>query len=382
MSQHYGQPGRGATDVTATTRRVLGVPNISREAVPTLLSMTVSGRLLRRAAAAAVLLSLTASACGGDDADVTIYSGRTDNLIQPILDDFEEASGLTVEVKYGNSADLALLIEEEAAAGTVKADVFLSQSPGAIGFLEQNGRLADLSADTLSLVPPSVSDDGGKWVGFSGRQRVLVYNTDAVDAASLPDSVFDITDPAWNGRIGVAPSNGSFQDFVTAMRATEGDDVTAEWLAALRANDPKIYANNNAIVQAVGRGEVDAGLVNHYYNYRAVAENPDQPSANHNFAADDPGSLLIVTGAAILATDDADAARTEAATQLIDFLLSTTGQQYFATETFEYPLAFGEAPAGNVPAIDFADVGGIAYESLGGGLEQTRALITAAGFDG
>jgi iron(III) transport system substrate-binding protein len=329
-----------------------------------------------------VLLSLTASACGGDDADVTIYSGRTDNLIQPILDDFEEASGLSVEVKYGNSADLALLIEEEAAAGTVKADVFLSQSPGAIGFLEQNGRLADLSADTLSLVPPSVSDDGGKWVGFSGRQRVLVYNTDEVDAASLPDSVFDITEPSWNGRIGVAPSNGSFQDFVTAMRATEGDDVTAEWLAALRANDPKIYANNNAIVQAVGRGEVDAGLVNHYYNYRALAENPDQASANHNFAADDPGSLLIVTGAAIVATDDADAAETDAATQLIDFLLSTTGQQYFATETFEYPLAFGEAPADNVPAIDFADVGGIAYESLGGGLEQTRALITAAGFDG
>ena len=348
--------------------------------MPTLLLMTASGRFFRRAAAAAVVLSLAASACGGDDADVTIYSGRTDNLIQPILDDFEEASGLTVEVKYGNSADLALLIEEEATAGTVKADVFLSQSPGAIGFLEQNGRLAELSADTLSLVPRSVSDDGGKWVGFSGRQRVLVYNTDAVDTASLPDSVFDLTDPAWNGRIGVAPSNGSFQDFVTAMRATEGDDVTADWLAGLQANDPQIYANNNAIVQAVGRGEIDAGLVNHYYNYRALAENPDQASANHNFAADDPGSLLIVTGAAILATDDAS--DVDAATQLIDFLLGSTGQQYFATETFEYPLAFGEAPAGNVPAIDFADVGGIAYESLGGGLEQTRALITAAGFDG
>jgi iron(III) transport system substrate-binding protein len=328
------------------------------------------------------LLAITASACGGDDADVTIYSGRTDNLIQPILDEFEAASGLTVEVKYGNSADLALLIEEEAAAGGVKADVFLSQSPGAIGFLEQNGRLADLSADTLSLVPPSVSDDGGKWVGFSGRQRVLVYNTDAVDPASLPDSVFDMTDPEWNGRIGVAPSNGSFQDFVTAMRVTEGDEVTADWLAGLRANDPKIYANNNAIVQAVGRGEVEVGLVNHYYNYRALAENPDQPSANHNFAADDAGSLLIVTGAAIPANDDADSTDVDAATQLIDFLLGSTGQQYFATETFEYPLAFGELPAGNVPEIDFADVGGIAYESLGGGLEQTRALITAAGFDG
>ena len=132
--------------------------------------------------------------------------------------------------------------------------------------------------------------------------------------------------------------------------------------------------------QAVGRGEVEVGLVNHYYNYRALAENPDQPSANHNFAPDDPGSLLIVTGAAIIATDDAD--DLDAGTQLINFLLGSTGQQYFATETFEYPLAADQAPAGDVPPIDFTDVGGIAYETLGGGLEQTRVLITDAGFDG
>jgi iron(III) transport system substrate-binding protein len=325
-----------------------------------------------------VALALIGTACGGDDADVTIYSGRTDDLIQPIIDDFESTSGLNVEVKYGNSADLALLIEEEAASGSSKADIFLSQSPGSLGFLEQNGRLADLPAATLELVPASVSDDAGKWVGFSGRQRVLVYNTDAVDPSELPPSVFDMTDAQWSGRIGVAPANGSFQDFVTAMRATEGDAVTAAWLAELQANDPVIYANNNAIVAAVGRGEIDVGLVNHYYNYRALAENPDQPSANHVFADGDPGALLIVTGAAIVdGSDDVDAA-----TQLIDFLLGSSGQQYFATETFEYPLAIGESPAANVPAIDFADVGGIAFEALGGGLERTREMIADAGFDG
>ena len=126
--------------------------------------------------------------------------------------------------------------------------MFLSQSPGAIGFLEQSGRLAQLPAETLALVPESVSDDGGRWVGFSGRQRVLVYNTDLVDPADLPDSVFALTEPEWSGRVGIAPSNGSFQDFVTAMRVTEGDEVTAAWLAGLNANDPRIYANNNAIV--------------------------------------------------------------------------------------------------------------------------------------
>lgn len=342
--------------------------------------MRIRGTLALRAIAIVGACAVSASACGSDGADVTIYSGRGERLIQPILDEFEEASGLSVEVKYGKSADLALLIEEEAAAGGSKADVFLSQSPGSIGFLEQNDRLAELPAATLALVPPSVSDDGGKWVGFSGRQRVLVYNTDQVNPADLPSSVFALTDPEWSGRVGVAPSNGSFQDFVTAMRVTEGDEITAEWLADLNANDPKIYANNNAIVQAVGRGEVESGLVNHYYNYRALAENPNQPSANHNFEPDDPGSLLIVTGAAILATAEAD--EFAAGTQLINFLLSSAGQQYFATETFEYPLATGEEPAGDVPPIDFADVGGIAYELLGGGLEQTRELIIDAGFDG
>ncbi len=332
----------------------------------------------RRTAAFLAATGLVLASCGGDDADVTIYSGRTEDLIQPILDEFEETSGLTVEVKYGNSADLALLIEEEAAASGAKADVFLSQSPGAIGFLEQNGRLATLPASTLERVPASVSDDAGRWVGFSGRQRVLVYNTDRVDPVELPDSVFELTEAEWSGRIGVAPSNSSFQDFVTAMRVEFGDDTTAEWLNGLHANDPTSYSNNTAIVQAVGRGEVDVGLVNHYYNYRALAENPDQPTANHNFAPDDPGSVLIVTAAAVI--DGADHADNAAA--LIDYLLSTSGQQYFAEQTFEYPLAVGEPPAAGVPAIDFADVGGIAYESLGGGLERTREMITEAGFDG
>lgn len=336
------------------------------------------GRAPQCVALSLLAFTLIASACGGDDADVTIYSGRGERLIQPILDDFEETSGLSVEVKYGGSADLALLIEEEAASGGSKADVFLSQSPGSLGFLEQSDRLAVLPQSTLDRVPESVRDDGGKWIGFSGRQRVLVFNTDLVDPADLPSSVFDITDPAWRGRVGVAPSNGSFQDFVTAMRATEGDDATGDWLSALAANDPITYANNNAIVAAVGRGEVDVGLVNHYYNYRALAENPNQPSANHVFASDDPGALLIVTGAAIIeGTDDADAA-----SQLIDFLLGPSGQQYFASETFEYPLAAGEEPAGDIPPIDFTDVGGIAFETLGGGLEQTRTMIAEAGLDG
>jgi iron(III) transport system substrate-binding protein len=342
---------------------------------------------IRPTIAAAATIALLASACASDDGtaadesaggDVVIYSGRTDDLIQPILDRFSDETGIEVGVKYGNSADLALLIEEEAAADNVQADVFLSQSPGAMGFLEQSGRLAALPDTTLDLVPGSVRDEAGRWVGFSGRQRVFVYNTELVGEDELPDSVFDLTDPEWSGQIGVAPGNGSFQDFVTAMRATEGDEVTTDWLEGLAANDPITYPSNSAIVAAVGRGEVETGLVNHYYNYRALAEDPNQPSANHNLADDDPGSVLIVTAAGVLAGTE----RADVAARLIDFLLRSEGQQYFAAETFEYPLAIGEPPPANLPPLDFEDIGSVALGEIAGGLEQTRQMIADAGLEG
>ncbi len=245
-----------------------------------------------------VAAALIAASCSSDEATVTVYSGRTENLIQPIIDDFVEETGIQVEVRYDDSANLALLIQEE--GDQTPADVFLSQSPGAVDFLDEAGRLAVLPDNVLDLVSPSVRDDEGRWVGFSGRQRVLVYNKDLVDAADLPSSVYDLTDPAWSGRIGIAPANGSFQDFVTTMRGQIGDEGTSEWLEGLVANDVQSYANNGAIVAAVARGEIDAGLVNHYYNYRAIAEDPNHPGLNHQFATDDVGSILIVTGAAIL----------------------------------------------------------------------------------
>jgi iron(III) transport system substrate-binding protein len=321
-------------------------------------------------------IALAASACGGDDGDsITLYSGRSDGLIQPIIDRFEDESGIDVEVKYGDTADLALLISEEAAAGRVEADVFLSQSPGAMGFLDDN--LAQLPQETLDLVDPATRDDDGRWVGISGRQRVLVYNSDNVDPADLPDSVFDLIDDRWRGQIGVAGGNGSFQDFVTAMRFTEGEEVTAQWLSDLDGLDPVAYPNNNAIVAAVGRGEVEVGLVNHYYNYRALAEDPGVASVNHLFAAGDPGATLIVTAAAIIDGSD----KADFANEFITFLLSPEGQEYFAEETFEYPLVPGTPTAGGVPEIEFDDVGSLDLDELEGGLERTRELIADAGLE-
>ena len=229
--------------------------------------MILASSPLRRVVLGAAALVLVAAGCGGDDTPdgpyLTVYSGRSEDLIEPIFDAFTEATGIAVDVKYGNSAELALLIEEEGDASP--ADLFISQSPGAVSYLDGLGRLSPLPADTIAAVDAAYRATDDTWTGVTGRIRNLVYNPDLVDPATLPTSVLDMVDPAYAGQVGVAPTNGSFQDFVTAMRLAIGDDETLAWLEGMAANDAETYENNVSIVEAVSRGEIPLGLVNHYY---------------------------------------------------------------------------------------------------------------------
>lgn len=328
-----------------------------------------------RVAAAAVALALVAVACGGDSESITVYSGRTENLIQPLIDDFVAETGIDVEVRYGDSADLALLIDQE--GDRSPADVFISQSPGAVGFLAGNERLAPLSEDVLERVAPQFRNSAGHWVGLSGRIRVLVYNSELVDPSELPPSVFDLTDAEYEGQVGLAPANGSFQDFVTAMRSVHGDDVASEWLVGMAANEAQSYAKNSAIVQAVAQGQVPMGLVNHYYNIRALAEDPNLSSVNHFFPDADVGSMLIATALGVLVTAD----DTEAANRFATFMLSEAAQTFYSEETFEYPLAAGVEPAAALPELASVSLATYDFDALGGGLERTKELIDASGLD-
>ena len=331
-----------------------------------------------------LVLTLAAAACGGSDdpapatgtlegKTVTVYSGRGEDLIAAVFEAFETATGATVDVRYGGSDEMALLIDTE--GDRSPADVFISQSPGAVGFLDQNDRLTTMSDDVLQRVPDTYRADDGTWVGLTGRVRVLVYNTDLVSVDELPGSVLDLTDPAYAGKVGVAPSNGSFQDFVTAMRADLGDDATLEWLEGLAANDSPNYAKNSAIVDAVSRGEVAMGLVNHYYLAEALEEDPDLPAANHVFPDGDLGSLLIVSAAGVVdSTDDR-----EAAEALIAFLLSDDAQRMSADAEYEYALVPGiDPPAGLEPLEDLAAVQ-VDLDVLADGLTGTLALIEQSG---
>jgi iron(III) transport system substrate-binding protein len=333
-----------------------------------------------RRLAAVVLLLVAAvglAACSGAAGSerLTIYSGRGESLVKPVLEAFNEETGIAIDVRYGDSADLALLIDEEGDASP--ADVFYSQTPGATGFLAANDRLAPLPDAVLSQVDEQFRGDDDRWVGVTGRQRVLVYNAEDVDESELPTSVLDVNDPPYAGRVAVAPSNGSFQDFVTALRQTEGDDAARAWLEGLASNDAPTYANNNAIVEAVGRGEVPMGLVNHYYNYRFLEEDPDLPSRNHVFGGRDIGALLIDSTVSITAASDHPDAQ-----RLVEFLLSEEAQRFFADETKEYPLAAGVDPADDVPPLDLSTVPAVDVNDLGDGLTGTLELIRDSGLDG
>ena len=333
--------------------------------------------MIRRCLAAAVTALLLAS-CGmasGSD-ELTIYSGRSRDLVEPLLNEFAETSGIPIAVKYGDSTDLALLLAEE--GDRSPADVFFSQSPGTVGFLAEQDLLAALPASAAEAVPEAYRSSSNVWTGVTARQRVLVYNQDMVDEEDLPASVFDLTAPSYEGKVGVAPSNASFQDFVTAMRQHEGDDVTAQWLEDMAANNAPVYANNNAIVEAVGRGEVPMGLVNHYYNERFLAEDSSLPSRNYRFPGGDIGSLVIESSASILASSD----KQEQAREFVEFLLSESSQEYFASETFEYPLAGGVAPAGDLPPLDNLERPDVDIEALGGGFAETQELIDRSGIAG
>ena len=293
-----------------------------------------------------VLIAPLALACRRDDRTLTIYVGRSQNLVQPLLEQFSKDEGVRIRVRYGDGTDLALGILEE--GKNSPADVYFSQDVGALGVLKAEGRLSTLPERTLSKVPAAYRSPEGSWVGVSGRARVIIYNTDSVQPATLPSTIFDYTGAAWKNRLGFVPRSDGFPEFVTAMRLVKGEDFAKRWLEALKANNAKAYPNNLAAIQAVANGEIDVAFLNHYYLYRFLAERGEGFKArNYYFENGDLGGLFLVAGATILNTGK----NRSDAEKFIDYLLSPAAQKYFAEQTYEYPLVAGVQGDSKLPAL-------------------------------
>jgi iron(III) transport system substrate-binding protein len=341
-------------------------------------------------AALVAMLALLAAACGGDDDDtddtatvatsteaatatatippkpsgsITVYAGRSEALVKPIIEQFSKDTGITVDVKYSGTDALAALLVEEGSKSP--ADVYFSQDGGALGAVKNAGLLQTLPESIASLVPAQYRAKDNSWVGISGRSRVVVYNPEIVQAGDLPTSYKQLTDPKWKGKVGWAPTNASFQTFITAVREIDGEPAAKTWLETMASNDVKTYANNGAIVTAVANGEISVGLVNHYYLWGFVKDQGEGFKAkNHYLAAGDPGALVNVAGAAVLKSSK----NKPAAEAFVKYLLEKNAQEYFAKETFEYPLINGVSPDARIkplselkpPSIDLSDLDDLA----------------------
>lgn len=277
---------------------------------------------------------------------LTIYSGRSKSLVDPIIQQFEKETGIEVKVSYANTTQLAAKLRTE--GDKSPASLFWAQDAGALGTVSKKGLFAKLPVSVLSKVPKTFRHGDGLWVATSGRARVLAYSPERVNVDALPESIFDLTHPKWKGKVGWAPLNASFQAFVTALRAQVGEERAEQWLRDMIANGAKAYPKNTPIIEALSAGEIDLGLPNHYYLFRFKKGNSSYPVEQTYFKENDPGNLVNVAGIGLLKSSE----NPGTALKFIAYLLSAKAQQYFVGEVFEYPVTEGVIPNAKLLPLD------------------------------
>jgi iron(III) transport system substrate-binding protein len=274
-------------------------------------------------------------ACGGDDGpSITVYNAQHEELLAKVAPLFEEETGIEVKLRSGEDLELANQLVQEGDASP--ADVFLTENSPAMSLVGNAGLFTEVDQETLDLIPPDFVPADKKWIGFMGRSTVAMYNTDALSAKDMPDSILDFADPEWAGRISYSPTGADFQAIVSAVLELEGEDATRKWLEGLADNGTE-YDGNDVVLESVNSGEVDAGIAYHYYWYRDQKEAGDNSDNTelHFFGDQDPGAFVSVSGAGVLASSD----KQTNAQKFVNFLASEEGQQAIADSyALEYPL--------------------------------------------
>lgn len=306
-------------------------------------------------AVTAGMLTASVAACGassGGDAPanaLVLYNGQHEQTTQALVSAFEKQTGIQVTVRNGDEDQLAEQIMQEGSRSP--GDVFFTENSPALMKLAGQHLLAPVDKATLAAVPSADSSPVGNWVGVTARISALVYNTNALKPSQLPTSVMDLANPKWAGKLGIAPGETDFQPIITSIADTYGSAAALAWLKGVKANaGSHVYPDNETITSEVNSGQVEIGLINHYYWYRLRAGlgAGAMHSALHYFAPEDPGYVLNVSGAGILASSTHQAA----AQKFLAFLVSAAGQRIIAqSDSFEYPLRPGVAANSQLPPL-------------------------------
>ena len=305
--------------------------------------------LSRAAAGVAALLGVAAAltACGSDEDTLTVYSAQHESLVREMLAGFTDETGIELEFRDANDTELANQIVEEGDASP--ADVFLTENSPAIDVVDGAGLLAPVDPATLDQVGEPFRPGSGNWVGFAARSTVLAYNPDLIAETELPASILDLADPAWQGRVAIASGGADFQAIVSAVLSLRGEAEARTWLEGLERN-AEIYQSNTAVMQAVDEGQVEVGVMYHYYWYRDQAQNGlvGDDAALHYFRNQDPGAFVSVSGAGVLASSD----QPEQAQRLLAYLTARTAQERLAESTaLEYAVGVGVDSAEALPPL-------------------------------
>lgn len=308
---------------------------------------------------------------------LVVYSGRAERLIQPALDAFQAESGITIRMLTADSTALINRLRME--GSRTPADVLITNDAGT---LERARELQLLQIGTIpdleDTIPGRFRAPDNSWIGLSGRIWVIVYNTAMVREGDL-SSILDLAGPQWKGKIAI-PGAGSvyLQTGVSVIRAVKGDETTTAFLKGLKENAGTfVYGKNRQIVAAVARGEVAAGLVNHYYIHRHLATHPNAPIALLLTDQGERGMGSILNAAGIGIT--AHTTRLAKAQALVRFLISPKGQRLFADVNKEYPLNPHVTAAPELPPFQSFQVAGVPLSRLAQLRDPTMTVIEDVG---
>ena len=300
-----------------------------------------------------------------------IYSGRSESLVAPLFEQAEKDLGITLKIEYGKTDQLVTRMLTEGAQSP--ADVIFAQDSGHLGALSNRDMLDELPQSLYDGIQAQYRDDKKRWLATSGRLRVLVYNSTKYTSDTLPSTLYDLADPKWKGKLGWAPSNGSFLAHVSVLRAIWGEEKTETWLKGMVANQPGVYPKNSPQVKAVDEGTLDIGWVNHYYLHRLDKKN--SPARNYMFKqVGDAGNILMLSGLGIRK----DSAQKELAQKLLQWMISDKAQRWFTQNNFEYPTIDGIETHPDVQPIPKGQLADIQQSSLAD-IGPTRTLLKKVG---
>jgi iron(III) transport system substrate-binding protein len=333
-------------------------------------------RWSRIAAAVSVLaVVLGATACSGSEQknELLVYNAQHESLTKEWIDAFTKETGIKVTYRQGGDTELGNQLVAE--GDKSPADVFLTENSPAMAAVEKAGLFADLDADTINQVPAQYRPASGKWTGVAARTTVFVYNKAKLQPDQLPKSLLDLEQPAWKGRWGGAPAKADFQAIVAALLQLKGDAATAQWLAGMKAN-AVAYNDNIATLKAVNSGEVDGGVIYHYYWFRDQAKTKEMSgnTALYYFKNQDPGAFISLSGGGVLKSSK----KAQQAQQFIKFITGKAGQEVLEKgDSFEYPVASGVAA--NPALVPLADLQAPVVDPTTLDAQKVTDLMTKAG---